>query len=219
MQERQGTEWHTKRLTSYKHDWGFIKWGRETSTYSYSTTYTYLAASDALENIRNFSYEACSEIESAFTKAVDIKRVKQRLLSTILENFDTSDENFDINSFRHIVEMTLNRIEFPVFKLDVSEYISSVSSRFSGEIRDSSKRAELQKTVSDTIDKVFDEISEQFLKETGTFKSKINDIKNSFENELLQNINDEYDKIQNQLKNKEQEIEKYMNVLDILQKL
>ena len=141
------------------------------------------------------------------------------MLSTILENFDTSDENFDINSFRHIVEMTLNRIEFPVFKLDVSEYISSVSSRFSGEIRDSSKRAELQKTVSDTIDKVFDEISEQFLKETGTFKSKINDIKNSFENELLQNINDEYDKIQNQLKNKEQEIEKYMNVLDILQKL
>ena len=57
------------------------------------------------------------------------------------------------------------------------------------------------------------------MKETGTFKSKINDIKNSFENELLQNINDEYDKIQNQLKNKEQEIEKYMNVLDILQKL
>ena len=219
LQERQGTEWHTKRLTSYKHDWGLIKWGRETSTYSYSTTYTYLAASDALENIRNFSYEACSEIESAFTKAVDIKRVKQRLLSTILENFDTSDENFDINSFRHIVEITLNKIEFPVFKLDVSEYISSVSSRFSGEIRDSSKRAELQKTVSDTIDKVFDKISEQFLKETVTFKSKINDIKTGFENELLKNINDEYDKIQNQLKNKEQEIEKYMNVLDILKNL
>ena len=219
LQERQGTEWHTKRLTSYKHDWGFIKWGRETSTYSYSTTYTYLAASDALENIRNFSYEACSEIESAFTKAVDIKRVKQRLLSTILENFDTSDENFDINSFRHIVEITLNRIEFPVFKLDVSEYISSVSSRFSGEIRDSSKRAELQKTVSDTIDKVFDKISEQFLKETVTFKSKINGIKTGFENELLKNINDEYDKIQNQLKNKEQEIEKYINVLDILKNL
>lgn len=219
LQERQGTEWHSGSYRTGGFKIFGHRFGGHTEHYNYSTTYTYLAASDALENIRNFSYEACSEIESAFTKAVDIKRVKQRLLSTILENFDTSDENFDINSFRHIVEITLNRIEFPVFKLDVSEYISSVSSRFSGEIRDSSKRAELQKTVSDTIDKVFDEISEQFLKETGTFKSKINDIKNSFENELLQNINDEYDKIQNQLKNKEQEIEKYMNVLDILQKL
>jgi len=219
LDERQGTEWHERESVSYRHHFLCFRWGREVTTEHYSTTYTYLAASDALENIRNFSYEACSEIESAFTKAVDIKRVKQRLLSTILENFDTSDENFDINSFRHIVEMTLNRIEFPVFKLDVSEYISSVSSRFSGEIRDSSKRAELQKTVSDTIDKVFDKISEQFLKETVTFKSKINGIKTGFENELLKNINDEYDKIQNQLKNKEQEIEKYINVLDILKNL
>lgn len=219
LDERQGTEWHTESHIVGQKRFLFWTWGGHRETTSYSTTYTYLAASDALENIRNFSYEACSAIESAFTKAVDIKRVKQRLLSTILENFDTSDENFDINSFRHIVEMTLNRIEFPVFKLDVSEYISSVSSRFSGEIRDSSKRAELQKTVSDTIDKVFDKISEQFLKETVTFKSKINDIKTGFENELLKNINDEYDKIQNQLKNKEQEIEKYINVLDILKNL
>ena len=213
LDERQGTEWHTESHIVGQKRFLFWTWGGHRETTSYSTTYTYLAASDALENIRNFSYEACSAIESAFTKAVDIKRVKQRLLSTILENFDTSDENFDINSFRHIVEMTLNRIEFPVFKLDVSEYISSVSSRFSGEIRDSSKRAELQKTVSDTIDKVFDKISEQFLKETVTFKSKINDIKTGFENELLKNINDEYDKIQNQLKNKEQEIEKYKSRL------
>ena len=219
LEERQGTEWHTGTRTVGGIHFLCFSLGGHKESYSYSTTYTYLAASDALENIRNFSYDSCSEIEGAFLKAVDIKKVKKRLLDAILENFDDSDESFDINSFRYIVEKTLNKIEFPVFSLDVSSYINEISGKFSGEVRNSSKRAELQNIVADTISRVFEQISGRFKNETDSFRNKINVIKSSFENELLTGINEEYNKLQKQFENKEREIQKYNELLEMLNSL
>ena len=137
-------------------------------------------------------------------------------LSTILENFDTSDESFDINSFRHITEKTLNGLEFPTFKLDVSSYLSSISSKFSGEITDSRKRADLQNTLAEVMDGLFNEVSNRFTSEVTLFRGKIDSMKNGFESTLLKNINDEYDKLQAQFEDKENEIARYVEALKVL---
>lgn len=217
IEEREGTEWHRDSYMVGQHSFFGIKWGGHREYYSYSTTYTYLAASDALENVRNFGYDACSDIEDSFMRAVDIKATKRRLTNTILENFDTSDENFDINSFRHITEKTLNQLEFPTFKLDVSSYLSSISSKFSGEVKDSRSRAELQNTLAEVMDGLFNEVSNRFTSEVTSFRGKIDSMKNGFESTLLKNINDEYDKLQAQFEDKENEIARYVEALNVLQ--
>ena len=63
-------------------------------------------------------------IEASFMRAVDVKATKRRLIQTILDNFDTSDENFDINTFRHI-----NNMKTSLLKIRLKSHISPQENR------------------------------------------------------------------------------------------
>lgn len=121
-------------------------------------------------------------------------------MQTILDNFDTTDENFDINHFRLIVEVALNRIEFPVIKLDVASFIQEISSKFSGEVKDSEDRAKLQGLLSDTMDKLFENVSDQFTKSIALFRSSLDAMQTNFSTELLHHIQREFDVLCRQTK-------------------
>ncbi|MCR5805885.1 MAG: dynamin family protein [Oscillospiraceae bacterium] len=209
LQEKQATEWHSRTVTKYAHHFLFFKWGRYEDEERYSTSYSYLAAADALENVRQFGYDACSGIERIFTDTVDLKRTKTKLTQTILDNFDTSDENFDITTYRHIIESTLNRVDFPIIKMDVSQYINRISGSFSGEVRDSSDRDSLRRILGDVIDGMFSELENILMKEVVSFKEEIDKMKKNFGTVITQNLLDECDKLIKQLDNKEAEIHAY----------
>lgn len=157
-----------------------------------------------------------AKIESSFQKAVDVKNVKRRLMQTILDNFDSSDESFDVNYFRHIAESTLNQLEFPVIKINIEPFLDKISTKFSGEIRNSGERSELQSILADSIDKLYNEVTNIFTAEISSFKSEINEIKESFADILLTNINEEFEKLQKQFLNKEEEIIKYKEVISLI---
>ncbi|MGN9136217.1 dynamin family protein [Clostridium sp. HCP1S3_B4] len=214
----QGTETHVESYTAYDHHFLCFKWGAHREFNTYTTTYSYLAPSDALENIRTFAMDACSDIEGAFHNAIDIKQTKARLLKVVLDNFDSGDEKFDINHFRYIVESTLNKIEFPIMSLNPNVFLDKVSSQFTGEVRDSVKMNELQKLLSSTIQNLFEEVTKQFEKKIGEFKLSIENMRDNFKNILLENINNDYELLQKQFENKEKEIEQYKNIIGILSK-
>ncbi|MBR2284703.1 MAG: dynamin family protein [Ruminococcus sp.] len=214
LQERTGTEAsvHTRKYTT-----GFWFWKKtHYEDYTTTSTYTYLAATDALENIRTFGYDACTGIETAFRKAVDIKATKRKLMQTILDNFDSSDEDFDINHFRLLAEATLNRIEFPSIKLDVAPFIQTISGQFSGEVRDSGDREKLQKLLSETMDRLFDDVSVQFTKTVSAFRASLDDMQVHFSTELLEGIQLEFDLLCGQVENQERSLSQYEIVLDML---
>ena len=222
LTEKTGTEIH---VTSYKVSdfdiWHPIKtWGASHTEYSTSeTTYTYLDASDALENIRCFAADACSDIEKAFYTTVDITGTKRRLLSVVIENFDTSSELYDPALFRLITEQTLNQVVFPVMKLDVSAEQQALSSRFSGEIRDSGDRSELRRLLSDTVGKLLDVVTAKFEQEVASFRGEIEKLKNTFAGQLLENIEADFNKLLEQLENKQNEIQNYEHLLTLLKKV
>ncbi|MDE6678946.1 MAG: dynamin family protein, partial [Ruminococcus sp.] len=214
LQERTGTEYHTNR---YKVTTGFLWWKNSHYEYSnYTTTYTYISTSDALENIRTFGAESCSQIESAFYKAVDIKSAKRRLMQTILDNFDSGDENFDINYFRQITEATLNRIEFPVIRIDINPFIQKISSQFSGEVKSSGDRAKIQNLLSETMDTLYNVVSEQFIALVGSFRESLDNMQEEFSSRLLSQIQEEFDTLCRQVEDKENSIENYNKLLSLL---
>lgn len=219
LSERTGTETHidsyTVSDTRLLHP---FTWGKKHTVYTnYTTSYSYVDASDALENIRAFSSEACSDIEETFYKTVDIAATKRKLLNVIVENFDASDELYDPAFFRLVTEQTLNGIEFPVVKIDTSEKTKSVSSRFSGEIKGGDIYA-LRALMGTTIEEMLDEITDQFAKEVSGFKGKISELKTTFSDKLLETITGNLDNIIEQFNNKEREIHNYTDLLEILKK-
>lgn len=221
ISERTGKETHVESYTLSTSKWyNPFTWGTSRiEHYSYNATYYYIDSADMLENIRNFAGTAASSIEDTIYKSIDISSLKKKLLNMVIENFDASDENYDPSYFKLLAEKTLNSIEIPVIKIDVSPFLKDISSKFSGEIRDSSEKSNLKTVFTDLMSKLFDQIAERLVMELSEFKSEINKIKDSFIHSLLNNINSEFDIILKQLEDKDVEIEKSKKLLNELDNL
>ena len=140
-------------------------------------------------------------------------------MQTILNNFDSGDESFDINHFRLIVEKILNSIEFPVIKLDVNPFIQKISNEFSGEVKDSGDRAKLQNLLSETMDVLFNNVSEQFTKAVEIFRSSLDVMQTNFSKELLKQIQREFDTLCEQYEDKNNAVKQYEQILIILKEI
>lgn len=215
---RTGTEFHTSHYTVS--DFKLLKpstWGQFHKVfYSYETHYTYVDANESLDYIRNYAREAASSIDSAFEESANLSNLKRRILTLVVDSFDQSDENYDPAYFRLMTEKTLNKFELPVMNVDVSKSLSAVSSKFSGEIRDSSARSQLQKIHSETISKIFDDICEKFTTEIVSFKQNLETIKNTFADQLLDDINKEFEELKVAYNDKEANIQKLNNYIATL---
>jgi hypothetical protein len=221
ISERTGTETKTRSYTVSTSTWYKPwTWGASTTEYyTYDEHYQYLDVCDALENLRNFANDSANSIEETFYKAIDIKGLKRKLLNIIIENFDASDENYDPTYFKLLAEKTLNNIEMPIIKIDVSDFLKNISSKFSGEIRNSSERANLKSILADSISKLFENIADKFILELKKFKQELEPIKVGFSDTLLKNINDEFNIVLEQVEDKETQINKGNEFIEVIENI
>lgn len=218
LRDKTETETH---VSSYKvSDSKWYKpstWGKSHTEYStYESTYTYVDASDALENIRSFSSEACSDIEKTFYNTVDVTGTKRKLLTVVVDNFDTSSEMYDPALFRLITEKTPSEVQFPVIKIDVSKEQATVSANFSGEIRNSRERSELRTLLSNTIGTMLDAITDRFTAEVSSFRSEIERLKSTFSDKLIENIQADFDRLTKLFEDSEQKIRSYDEFIKLI---
>lgn len=216
LETHTGTEVHHGSHTSYRFNLGPIHLGRQTESYSYTTTYTYLAASDALDQINVYGKKSASEIEDIFVKIVNMKEYRRKLLNTVIQNFDTSDKNFDVNYFKSIVQRAINRIDFPEVHINVDRELEEISSRFSGEIRSSASQDEFRNLLSCTVETLYAKIIEKVDVTIREFSDSMQEIQDTLCDNILNNIEQEFTKIKDAIESKDQEIannEKYLNTV------
>lgn len=215
VSERSGTEEKTGYRTETRRKWIFFK---ETYSipYTYTSTYTYLDVNDAIESLRNYANEAVTEIESSINESIEVDKAKRQLLNVVINNFDTSDENFDPAYFRFLVEKTLNTIEIPIIKIDIHSEINSIASKFSGEIREGAEKSAVQTALSDSLHSVFSSIETTLTKEFNNLKSNLQKLKDSLADQLLSDITGELDIIESLFKDREKELKKNEFILSSL---
>lgn len=219
LRDKTGTETHVSSYRVSDSKWYKPStWGKSHTEYStYESTYTYVDASDALENIRCYSVEACSDIENTFYNAVDITGTKRKLLTVVVDNFDTSSEMYDPALFRLITEKTLSEVQFPVIKIDVSKEQAAVSSKFSGEVRNGSDMSALRTLLSNTIGALLDAITDRFTREVDSFRSEIERIKSTFGDKLVENIQADFDRLNKLFEDSEQKIRSYEEFITLIE--
>ena len=196
-----------------------FSWGSSHTEYhTYTEHYSYLLASDAVENLRKFSLEAVNNVEKVFSDALQLKEIKRKLLNVAIKNFDMGSEKYDSSLFRILVEETVNRIEFPVFNIDISDSMNSITAKFSGELTSAGQRNELSTALSNAISRVYDELSKKLSLTVTSFKGDMNKTAKYVEDSLLKNIVSEFETLLAQYENKETEISGYKTYVDMLDK-
>lgn len=208
LNERSGTDLEERSHNVSTSKWyNPFSWGTSRKEYyTVEVRYRYLDISDALENIRNFGNESVNTVEEYFQKTLDFHQLKNRLLNTVIENFDPGSEYYDPGYFKLLTEKTIQAIELPIIRINLSEYLKSMGNNFSGEVRNASSKAELQSKLSSHISQLFDEILIQFINEIKVFKEKLTAIDNNFTTQLLKNIIHEYEIVLARFNDKEKEI-------------
>ena len=196
-----------------------FSWGSSHTEYrTYTEHYSYCLASDAVENLRKFSLEAVNNVEKVFSDALELKELKRKLLNVVIQNFDMGSEKYDSSLFRILVEETVNRIEFPVFNIDISDSMNSITAKFSGELTSAGQRNELSTALSNAISRVYDELSKKLSLTVTSFKGDMNKTAKYVEDSLLKNIVSEFETLLAQYENKETEISGYKTYVDMLDK-
>ena len=195
-----------------------FSWGSSHTEYhTYTEHYSYLLASDAVENLRKFSLEAVNNVEKVFSDALQLKEIKRKLLNVVIKNFDMGSEKYDASLFRIMVEETISQIEFPVFSIDISDSMNSIAAKFTGELTTAGQKTELSVALSNAISRIYDELRQKLTSAVSDFKNKMDAVSHDAEQQLLKNIMDEFETLLEQFDHKEKEIEGYKNYIVALE--
>ncbi|MBR3772742.1 MAG: hypothetical protein IKL07_10795, partial [Clostridium sp.] len=221
LSEKEGIKTHFETKASSTAKW-FLPWtwgNTRREVYSYDERYRYIDASDALENIRNFANDASVCIEETFHKSYDLAYTKRELLNTIINHFDATDENYTPTYYKMLVEKILNQVTLPVVNIDTSSYVSSLTTQFFGEIRDNATRTDLKRVLTNAVSDLFADICHSFEKEIAEYKARVEQIKEEFSGKLLNDINKELNTVLAHFEDKEEEIQRYYQLVDVLSKI
>jgi hypothetical protein len=219
LETHVGTEYHTGSYTSYAFELGPIHLGGHTESYSYTTTYQYLAASDALEQINAYGKGAASKIEAMFTEIVELKAYRRKLLEAVIHNLDSSEEGFDANYFRIVVQNALNTIDFPEVHINVSRELEEIGNAFSGEVRNSADQEKFRRLLSDTVEKMYQSLGNKVDKTISDFLKRMQEIQESLCDDILDKVNQEFANIKEAINEKKTEIAKGGEYIKILEQL
>lgn len=221
LTDKTGTETKERAYKVSDSKWyNPFSWGSSHTEYrTYQVSYTYVDVSDALDNLRRYTNEAAGSIEEGFANSVNVKSLKNGLLKIVVNEFDASSESYDPAYFRLLTEQTLNRIEFPVMRLSADHVFAKITGKFSGEIRDSSQRNELKSQLAECCTLLFDEIAVKLEQSIRQFKDGMMKLKSGFAASLLKNINDDFDRILNECKAKEESIKRLQEFDGVLEEL
>lgn len=216
LETRTDTETHQEVYETYRFRFLFIRLGKKIETNTYTTAYTYLAASDALEQLIKFGKMAANEIEGIFREAIDIKVYRRKIVDAVVRNLDFTEEGTDVNYFRIVVQNALNRIDFSEVKIDVSNGLAEISSQFSGRVRDNKEQDRFRSLFFGMIEGLSEMIAVKVADTIKGFLESMREIEETLCNGVLEKIEKEFSEIQAAIEEKEAEISRSQTYLSLL---
>ena len=103
-------------------------------SYSETRTYTYLAVSDAVENLRYYVQTARRKMLSAFDDLIAPSTLSAGLRRELLRAIDPSRPDFDPQGLRALVESSLGNLKLPELNFETPD-VDEAFSGFSGEVK------------------------------------------------------------------------------------
>ena len=191
-----------------------FSWGRKERRY-YTTTvnYAYIATSDVIEKLVNYSRESTALVEREFNRVVSLKSLRTDLKSALLGALDTSADGFDPAEFRSLLEGTLNRMVLPELRLVQSDAASAISRRFSGEVRDSSQMEALQRAAKEAVDSIRREVLAELERAVAGLRQELATVSRNLASEFARDLERERQQLKAAFADKDRELTVYAEIV------
>lgn len=131
--------------------WNPFTWfsSHEESHYE-TSTYTYLAVSDAVENLRYYVQTARRQMLSAFDDLIAPAALSAGLRRELLRAIDHASPDFDPKGLRALIEASLGSLQLPQLDFEPPD-VDNVFSGFSGEVKNHSDMQRLRDQLGGVV--------------------------------------------------------------------
>lgn len=162
MQDRTGYATSTESYKVSDSKWyNPFSWGKyHYESYTTTSSYRYLAVSDALENLGYYITTAKRRMLSAFDDLIAPGTLSTNLRRELLRTIDTNQPDFDPRGLRILVESSLTGLKLPTLDF-VEPDLQSVFSGFSSEVKDSSDMDRLREKLNAEVQKINKTLSQR----------------------------------------------------------
>jgi tRNA U34 5-carboxymethylaminomethyl modifying GTPase MnmE/TrmE len=208
LEERTGYETHRYSRRVSDAVW-YKPWTWFSSHYEYyteTTTYYYLAVSDAIENLRNYLADSRRRLVAMFDELIAPQTISAGLRRELLAAMDTRSEDFNPQQLRALIESAIDRIAWP--KLDIDESSLPVTiSGFSGrELRSEHEMAALRTKLEQTVEALYKKLVEEIDQAVQQVCTELDTLAGQLQQALTHSLNDEIEQLRKAFAEKTKEI-------------
>ena len=199
-------------LQSYKEGWFIFK---RTKHYTEKITTYEADVSEVVENISNYVVEARRIANLCLDKAVDSYVIEKKLKEIILSGFDMSDVAFDEQEILLPLNLLVKKIKVSYIDVDTDSYMEKIASQFPYGATNSEIH-QLKLTQTRVLNEVCTQLQAEIDESLRKIKLELTYQGDTFVDTLNDKLVGNIENIQNQIKNKEEFLQRYDLLLDKL---
>ena len=194
-----------------------FSWGdTETRYRSYTTTYEYLNASDAVEQVGQYARDCKIDIQYHFNDLVRPNQLKLDLRKALVDELNTSSQDFDPAQFKNTLDRVINQLDFPELDLDIGNPSDLITRNFSGQVRSSSDIEQLKQRLNQSLQQIFEMLSQRFKASSQNLQQSLEQTRNSLLQTLIAGLEQELQQVRQDFAEKQKTLEEYQQLKKIL---
>ena len=175
--------------------------------------FTYLSTADLIEKLVNYQRDSSTTLEARFNAALNLRDLRTDMKDALLKALNTRSEDFDPGQFRALLAGTLSRMNLPVLQIVQSDAISSISSQFSGDERDSKKMKVMQQAHKDAVESIRRELLASFEEAVAGLRQQLGAVSQTLAAEFAQDLEKERQQLKAAFADKDRELAVYADIV------
>ncbi len=218
LDERTGTssEKHSRMVSDAIWFKPWTWFSKHEESWRTSKSYSYLAAADAAENVRNYFHIASQQLHGAFDDLASPTTISAGLRRELLRHIDSSKEGFDPRSVRSLVESSLSGLQLPQLQFEAPNTDDAFAG-FSAEVKSSADMSQLQDKLQSTMHKLQQNLMQNMQKAVSQSSTALQTISDQLHQQLTARLQQEIAQLRAQIQDKEQHIQRLQSLLQIIQ--
>ena len=217
LEDRTGhtTTSHSYRVsdsTWYK-PWSWGSYHYE--SYSTSSSYRYLAASDAVENLRYYVQAARRQMISAFDDLIAPSTLSAGLRRELLRAIDPASSDFDPKGLRALVESILSGLQLPQLDFEAPD-VDVAFSGFSGEIKEHSDMQRLRQKLESEVNALNNALTQRLAATVQDTSRTLDSVAQQLHSQLTARLNEKIARLRTAMLDKENQIQSMHTLMGLI---
>jgi hypothetical protein len=216
VQERTGHETRSRSVkvsgSVWYKPWTWLDDDRH-ETYYETATYRYVAASDALENLRHYLTNTRRQLIAAFDDVISPEHLSIGMRRALVGALDSGQTGYDAKSLRALIEGAITNLQLPSIEFDSPDPSRELAG-FSGEITSSSEMHALRAKLASVVDSVNRTLSNRIDGAVNGVCAELDRISDNLQSKLTCSLASEIERLRNAMADKERELQRIQVLLD-----